>query len=471
MLHNSRGATPAARPALPLPASFPASFTWGAATSAYQIEGAVGADGRGRSVWDDFCRLPGKVADGQNGDGACDHYHRWAEDVALMRDLGLNAYRFSVAWPRVMPAGTGSVNAAGLAFYDRLVDGLLAAGIEPWVTLFHWDYPSELYRRGGWLHPESPRWFADYARVVVERLSDRVSHWMTLNEAQCFVYLGHQRGEHGPGDQLELRDVLRVAHHSLLAHGLGAQVIRAHAKKPSRIGWAPTGDVAVPATTSAADVAAAREAYWSVAGDHVWNQAWWMDPVLRGHYPEQGLRAYGGAVPAFTAEEMRTIHQPLDFFGLNTYNGYVVRAGADGRPERIAREPGAATTHMQWHITPAALYWGPRWVHERYRLPVVITENGMAGHDWVHLDGRVPDPARIDYLSRYLAELRRAIADGVPVEGYFHWSLLDNFEWAEGYRRRFGLIHVDYTTQQRTLKDSARWYAEVIRQNGANICG
>jgi beta-glucosidase len=449
--------------------SFPAHFAWGAATSAYQIEGAVNTDGRGPSVWDEFCQKPARVFEGHNGEPGCEHHQRYPEDVALMKQLGLQAYRFSIAWPRVLPAGTGAVNEKGLAFYDRLVDTLLAAGIQPWATLFHWDYPLELYRRGGWLNTDSPKWFADYTRIVVDRLSDRVTHWMTLNETQCFIGLGHHTGEHAPGDRLEMPAVLRAAHHVLLAHGLSVQTIRAHSRKPARIGWAPTGDIPVPATDSPADIAAAREAYWAVNPGSIWNQAWWMEPVVNGRYPEQGLKAYGDAVPAYTEAEMRTIAQPLDFFGLNIYNGFHVRAGADGRPERLLRAPGTPTTNNGWRVTPPALYWGPRFVFERFGLPIVITENGMAGHDWVQLDGQVHDAHRIDYTSRYLRELRRAVADGVRVEGYFHWSFMDNFEWAEGYRYRFGLVHVDFETQKRTLKDSARWYAEVIRTNGANL--
>ncbi len=449
--------------------SFPANFFWGAATSAYQIEGAARTDGRGLSVWDDFCRQPGRVFEGHHGDTACEHYQRTAEDVALMHQLGLQAYRFSISWPRVLPTGTGTVNETGLAFYDRLVDRLLAAGIQPWATLFHWDFPLDLYRQGGWLNPDSPKWFADYTRVIVDRLSDRVTNWMTLNETQCFIGLGHHTGTHAPGDRLEMPAVLRAAHHVLLAHGLAVQTIRAHARRPARVGWAPTGDIPVPATDSAADLAAAREAYWAVNATSVWNQAWWMEPVVNGQYPAQGLAAYGNAVPAHTDAELRTIAQPLDFFGLNIYNGYYVRAGADGRPERLPRPVGEPTTHMGWHVTPPALYWGPRHVYERFKLPIVITENGFAGHDWVQLDGQVHDPSRIDYTSRYLREVRRAIADGVRVDGYFHWTLMDNFEWAEGYGKRFGLVHVDFATQKRTLKDSARWYGEVIRTHGANL--
>ncbi len=450
--------------------SFKSDFVWGVATSAYQIEGAAHTDGRGLSVWDNFDqRQPGRVFEHHHGDIACEHYQRSAEDVALMKQVGLKAYRFSLSWSRVLPEGTGAVNEKGLAFYDRLVDQLLTAGIQPWATLFHWDFPLSLYKRGGWLNPDSPRWFADYSRVIVDRLSDRVSNWMTLNEPQCFVGLGHRSGEHAPGDRMEMPNVLCAAQNVMLAHGLSVQVIRAHAKTKPRIGWAPTGDIPVPATDSPADLTAARETYWSINPKTVWNQAWWMEPVMKGHYPEAGLKIYGDAVPPHTDEQMRTIAQPLDFFGLNIYNGFRICAGAEGKPQRLPRDQGSPTTHNNWHITPPALYWGPRYVHERYGLPIVITENGMAAHDWVHLDGQVHDAHRIDYTARYLRELRRAAADGVLIDGYFHWSFMDNFEWAEGYRHRFGLVHVDFATQKRTLKDSAKWYSEVIRTNGANI--
>lgn len=384
-----------------------------------------------------------------------------------MREMGLKAYRFSLSWSRILPEGTGSVNEAGLAFYDRLVDAMLEAGIDPWLTFFHWDYPLALQRRGGWLNPDSSQWFADYAAVVVDRLSDRVRNWMTLNEPQCFIGLGHRTGDHAPGDRMEMPHVLCAVHNALLAHGRTVQVLRAQAKTTPHIGWAPTGDVAVPASDSEADIAAARATYWSINGGSVWNQSWWSDPVLRGAYPEAGFEAYGDAVPTWTEAEMKIIAEPIDFYGMNIYNGHFVRAGVDGKPEHVARVPGVPTSHFQWRVTPQALYWGPRWVHERYAKPIAITENGMASHDWVALDGAVHDPQRIDYVSRYLRELRRAVRDGVDVEGYFHWTLMDNFEWAEGYRYRFGLVHVDFETQQRTLKDSARWYRDVIRSNGS----
>ncbi len=447
---------------------FKKDFAWGAATAAYQIEGNTHADGRGESVWDDYCLRTGRTKEGQSGDVACDHYRRYKGDVAVMGKIGLKAYRFSVAWPRVMPEGRGRVNEAGLAFYDRLVDEILGAGIEPWLTLFHWDYPLPLYREGGWLSPDSPRWFEDYVRVVVDRLSDRVTHWITLNEPECFIGLGLLAGTQAPGEKLPTGQALLAAHHALLAHGLAVQVIRSRAKKPPLVGIAPTGEVGIPATESADDIAAGRENHWAVTGDSLFNMAWWTDPLFKGSYPEQGLRAYGSAVPSFPEADFRTMSQPLDFLGLNIYHGNNVRRGPTGAAEVVPYPVGNPRTHYAWPIAPGALYWGPTFAYERYGVPVVITENGMANLDWVSLDGKVHDPQRIDYLARYIRELRRATDEGVPVLGYFAWSLLDNFEWSDGYRYRFGIVHVDYATQVRTLKDSAFWYRDVILSNGAS---
>ncbi len=449
-----------------LKSTFPASFAWGAATAAYQIEGAAHEDGRGLSVWDMFCRQPGRVHGGHTGDVACDHYHRWKEDVSLMRQMGLKAYRFSIAWPRIFPDGIGKVNERGLSFYDRLVDQLLAANIQPWATLFHWDYPYSLYLRGGWLNADSPKWFADYTACVVERLSDRVTHWMTLNEPQCFVYIGHMEGRHAPGDRLGLEEVLRIGHHALLAHGRSVQAIRAHARQPARVGWAVVGDHRVPATETAADISAAREATFDVRTCGLFTSSWWCDPVYLGQYPQNGLEFYGARAPAWTEEDMALIRQPLDFCGLNIYQAEVVRRNANGEIESAPREQGHAQNRLSWAVAPEALYWGPRFFYERYGLPIVMTENGMTNVDWVSVDGKVHDPQRIDFHTRYLREFRRAIADGVRAKGYFAWSLLDNFEWGEGYRERFGLIHVDYATQRRTLKDSALWYRDLIASNG-----
>lgn len=449
--------------------SFPANFTWGAAAASYQIEGAWNEDGKGLSVWDMLTRQPGKIWEGHTGNTACDHYHRYGEDVALMRKIGLKAYRLSLSWPRVLPDGRGRVNEAGLAFYDRLIDELLDNGIDPWITLFHWDYPYELFLRGGWLNPDSPKWFGDYTSLVVDRFSDRVTHWMTLNEPQCTVQLGHMTGEHAPGLKLGFHEVLQTLHHMLMAHGLAVQSIRARSKKTSVIGWAPVGSFSYPVSESPEDIAAARKATLSVYGDGVWNNTWFGDPVVFGHYPEDGLRAYAKTLPKIRPGDMETICQPIDFYGCNTYAGLPAQAGPDGKPMHPTLAPGYPHTLFLWKKTPEALYWGPKFMAEHYKLPIVMTENGMSNPDWVALDGRVHDGARIDFLHRYLLCLERAIREGVDIRGYFHWSIMDNFEWAEGYKHRFGLVHVDFETQKRTLKDSAYWYQEVIRSNGASL--
>jgi len=448
---------------------FRKDFVWGAAAASYQVEGAAAADGKGPSVWDEMCRVPGRIWQGQTGQVACDHYHRHAEDVALMKQIGLMAYRLSISWPRVMPEGVGPVNDKGLAFYDKLVDELLAAGIQPWVTLFHWDYPYALYCRGGWLNPASSDWFAEYTRAVVEKLSDRVRHWMTLNEPQCFIDLGHRSGVHAPGLKLGMADALLATHNVLLAHGKGVQAIRASSKRNCQVGYAPVGRGRHPASDSPADIEAARQATFMVWADHLFSNTWWSDPILLGRYPEDGLKLYAKDMPAVAAGDMETICQPLDFYGVNYYSGAPVRAGKDGRPEEVEHPDGHPQTAIRWFVTPEGLYWLARFLHQRYGKPIVITENGMSNIDWVATDGKVHDPQRIDFTRRYLLQLKRAAEDGVDVRGYFHWSIMDNFEWAEGYKERFGLIYVDYPTGKRTPKDSAWWYAEVIKSNGENL--
>jgi len=445
--------------------AFPKDFVWGAAAASYQVEGASRADGKGPSVWDMFCAQPGKVWEGNTGDVSGDHYHRYQEDVALMAELGLKAYRLSLSWPRVIPEGTGRVNSKGLDFYDRLVDSLLEKHTQPWVTLFHWDYPLALYRRGGWLHPDSSAWFAEYARVIVDRLSDRVTHWMTLNEPQVFIDAGHRTGRHAPGLQLGLADVLLAAHNTLLAHGKSVQVIRSRARTRPSVGAAVVGTTSFPATGKPRDIEAARSRMFSVLSRDVSNNTWFADPMILGHYPEDGLRLFGADAPKVAPQDLETICQPLDFYGVNIYRGDAVRAVRGGF-ELDMGAGGPPLTTMDWRVTPEALYWGPRFLFERYKLPIVITENGMAGCDWVHLDGKVHDPPRIDYLARYLGALRRAIDDGVRVNGYFVWSILDNFEWAQGYKQRFGLVYVDYASGKRIPKDSAFWYRDVIASNG-----
>jgi beta-glucosidase len=417
-----------------------------------------------------FTRSGKHVWEGHAGRVACDHYNRYREDVAIMREIGLKAYRFSVSWPRVIPAGTGKINTAGLDFYDRLVDELLKNGIEPWLTLFHWDFPYALFLRGGWLNPESPKWFAAYVKAVVDRLSDRVRYWITVNEPQAFIMLGHSQGQHAPGLRLDMEEALLAAHHSLLAHGRAVQVIRAAAKSRPLVGWSSAGSVYTPATNSVEDINAARNATLAVYPDSLWNNRWWGDPVVHGIYPQEGIDAYGESnLPRFTQADLATIQQPLDFYGYNIFSAVPVKAGPDGRPVPATMVPGHADTHYLWKQVPEALYWGPRFLAEHYKLPIVVTENGMSNCDCVAVNGRVNDPNRIDYMNRYLLELKRALAEGIDVRGYFAWSLMDNFEWAEGYKHRFGLVYVDFKTQRRTLKDSAFWYRDIISSNGASL--
>jgi beta-glucosidase len=368
----------------------------------------------------------------------------------------------------VLKAGVGPVNTAGLDFYDRLIDTLLEHKITPWATLFHWDFPLELFRQGGWLNRDSAAWFGEYTAAIVDRLSDRLSHWMTLNEPQVFLQLGHADGTHAPGLQLPIREQLVASHNALRAHGVAVQVIRGRAKKTPTVGWAPVGHVSFPATNSAQDIEAARSATFSMEKPTLWSNTWFADPVCLGHYPEDGVRVFSDHMPEFPSSDMAQIRQPLDFYGVNIYTGTPVRAH-EGVAAPVAGAPGAARTALNWTVEPAALRWGPRFLYERYKLPIYVTENGMSSHDWVDMDGRVLDPQRIDYTRRYILALREAIADGSDIRGYFHWSILDNFEWAEGYKDRFGLIFVDFVTQKRTPKLSAHWYNRVMSTNGRSL--
>ncbi|QQE11282.1 beta-glucosidase [Planctomycetota bacterium] len=451
--------------------TFPESFTWGSATSSYQIEGAWDRDGKGPHVWDMMCRWPGKVSEGVTGNIACNHYELFRDDVELMKSMNLKTYRFSISWARLLPSGTGKVNEAGVKFYDELINSLLDAGIEPWITLFHWDYPLALFRCGGWLNPKSSDWFAEYAKLIVDRFSDRVSNWLTLNEPQCFVGLGHDSGTHAPGLKLPLSETLLVAHNSLLAHGKAAQVIRTYAKKKPNIGWAPVGVVSYPAIEQEEHIEAARAEMFDRIDPEspFWNNSWYSDPVVFGHYPEEGLKLFGHHMDWLKDEDLEVIKQPLDFYGANIYNGMPVLAGEDGKAVKADRPQGAPMTLMKWPVEPKSLYWGPRFLYEKYNLPIIITENGISLSDWPSDAETVPDPQRISFTRAYLLELERAIDDGVNIRGYFHWSLMDNFEWAEGDRQRFGLIYVDFNNQKRILKDSAKWYAKVIESNGQTL--
>jgi beta-glucosidase len=449
--------------------AFPEAFVWGAASASYQIEGAVAEDGKGLSVWDMLCRQPGRIWAGHTGKIACDHYHRAEEDVQLMADMGLQAYRFSISWPRVLPEGIGRINPKGLAFYDRLVDQLLAHGIQPWITLFHWDFPYELYAKGGWLNRDSADWFAEYVEKVVDYLSDRVQHWITLNEPQCFIGLGHLTGEHAPGLKLGFSDILRVGHHALLAHGKAVQVIRAHARRMPTIGASIYAVVKVPASESPEDIRAAHHSMAATTEKTAWQNTWFADPMLLGHYPADGLALFHKELPPILPTDLETIAQPLDFLGLNVYSGAIVAAIDDGEHEILPYPTGVPVTAMDWVVLPSSLYWGTRFYSHRYQLPIVITENGLPNLDWVQVDGKVHDPQRIDFHTRYLQALEKAIAEGAIVQGYFVWSFSDNFEWAYGYKQRFGLVYVDYENQTRILKDSALWYKSVIDSHGEII--
>ncbi|NLI21625.1 MAG: beta-glucosidase [Clostridiales bacterium] len=451
---------------------FRKDFVWGVATAAYQVEGAAQEDGKGRSIWDDFSHTPGKVYGNHTGDVACDHYRRFREDVALMAELGVRHYRFSISWPRVMPQGEGAVNEAGLRFYDQLIDCLLEHGIQPLVTLYHWDLPSALHRRGGWLNPDSPRWFEAYAALIATRYAGRVTDVFTFNEPQCVVGLGCVTGVMAPGLKMPLCDTIRMSHHIHLAHGLAARRIR-EAMPGVRVGFVGCGPVPIPASDAPADVEAARAACFAHPTPDperwVWSASWWADPVMLGAYPEDALRHYGRYLPQGYERNLALIGQPPDYCAYNIYEGRRFRADGLGGSEALDWPAGHPRTAANWPVTPEALYWGPRFLYERYHKPVFITENGMSAHDAVSLDGAVHDPNRTDYLNRYLHELRRAAEDGVDVYGYLAWSLLDNFEWHRGYDERFGLVYVDYETQKRTPKDSAAWYRTVMRTNGESL--
>ncbi|HVT08162.1 MAG TPA: GH1 family beta-glucosidase [Polyangia bacterium] len=451
---------------------FPKDFAWGVATASYQVEGAAYDDGKGPSVWDVFCKKKGAVFEGDTGDVACDHYHRYKEDVALMKALGVKSYRFSVSWPRVLPDGIGASNPKGLDFYSRLLDELLKAGIEPMCTVFHWDYPQALYKKGGWLQRESADWFAEYTSLLADRFSDRVKLWATQNEPQCFIGMALLDGVHAPGDKLHFSQYLTAAHNGMRAHAKAVQVLRARARDPkaTKIGYVTATQVTQPATDRPEDVEAARTSMFTVGYRGEWNNTWWLDPVVLGRYPDDGIALAGKDMPKFKPADLDEMKQPLDWLGLNIYKAAIVRRGADGKPETLPVPSGYPRAGSDWEtITPGATYWGPRFMYDRYKLPLSITENGLATRDQLFLDGKVHDPQRIDYMHRYLAELGRAIKDGVPVTSYYAWSLLDNFEWADGYKQRFGLVYVDYQNQKRVPKDSFDWYKKVIATNGKGL--
>lgn len=443
--------------------AFPPEFVWGAATSSFQIEGAAFEDGRGMSIWDTFCRTPGKVVNGDTGDIACDHYHRYAQDIDMLAELGVNAYRFSIAWPRILPNGTGAVNAAGLDFYDRLVDGLLAKNIIPYATLYHWDLPQPLEDAGGWPNRATVDAFVEYTDVVSRRLSDRVKNWMTHNEPWCAAFLGYAMGVHAPGIQ-DVRQSVKASHHLLLSHGRAVPVLRANGDADTRVGIVLNPTWSDPASDSEADKAAA----YRMDG---FRNRWFLDPVYRGEYPEDMVELFGGDVPGLQDGDLADISAPIDFLGVNYYNRAVVVNAPDAPPLYTGEiHPEGEYTAMDWEVYPESFYQLLVHINNEYNPGTIyITENGAAFDDTVAEDGGVHDSRRQSYLEGHLNSVHRAMEAGSPIKGYFAWSLMDNFEWALGYEKRFGIVYVDFETQERTLKDSALWYGQMIRKNGFEL--
>jgi beta-glucosidase len=440
--------------------NFPEKFFWGAATASYQIEGAWDQDGKGESIWDRFSHTPGNVENGDTGDVAIDHYRRWREDIALMADLGLQAYRFSIAWPRILPEGTGRINRAGIDFYSRLVDGLLEAGIEPFVTLYHWDLPQALQDRGGWPARATAEAFVEYADLATRSLGDRVTRWTTLNEPRVSAFIGYAEGRHAPG-HTDPGEAVAASHHLLLAHGLAVPVIRTNVPE-SRVGIVVDLIPQQPASPSLPD---RNAAIWSDG----WINRWFLDPLAGRGYPQDVVAGFESDMAFVRPDDLATIAAPLDFLGINYYSRNIVRANGvpeeENHPRTVFRGP--EVTEMDWEVYPEGLYLTLGRLYFDYDFPsIYITENGAAYPDAVSPDGSVDDPDRLAYICRHLAQVERAIDIGVPVDGYFVWSLFDNFEWGHGYSRRFGIVHVDYETQRRTFKSSARWYRDVIRGNG-----
>jgi beta-glucosidase len=437
---------------------FPPGFVWGTATAAFQIEGATKEDGRGESIWDRFAATPGKIITGETGDPACDSYHRYPEDIALMRAMNLSAYRFSIAWPRIIPDGDGAINEKGLAYYDRVVDALLEAGITPYATLYHWDLPQKLQDRGGWANRATIDAFVRYTDVTVARLGDRVKNWMTLNEPWCISILSNLIGEHAPGLQ-DQKIALQVAHNILVAHGRAVPVIRSRCPD-SVVGIALNFEPGYPATDSEADRLLTQL-------NHEKFNEWFIGPIMGRGYPQLAWQDYGQDVPEIAPGDMETIAVPIDILGINYYTRKVWHDPKGGTGSRVLNQRDEQNVNARgWEIAPQALYDLIMWLHKTYQLPkYIITENGMACNDTVAADGEVHDPERIQFIRQHLEAVLRLLENGIPVEGYMCWSLLDNFEWACGTSSRFGIAHVDFATQRRFLKDSGKWYGQVAKAN------
>lgn len=445
-------------------ARFPEGFLWGVATASYQIEGSWDKDGKGVSIWDTFSHTQGKIVDGSTGDVACDHYRRWREDIALMKELNVKAYRFSIAWTRIIPQGAGSVNPKGLDFYDRLVDGLLEAGIKPFATLYHWDLPQALQDIGGWANRDVAYYFTDYAAAVAHRLGDRVKHWMTHNEPWVVSWVGYGWGHHAPGIK-NPKVALQVAHHLLLSHGLAVDVLRDLGDEETQIGIVLNLSPVHLATESDEDKAAAKR-------NDGFHNRWFLDPIFTGSYPSDMWEWFGQLVPEVKPGDMAIISRKIDFLGVNYYTRSVVKHDPKGGLLQLSgvRIEGSEYTEMGWEVYPDGLYELLIRLHRDYKVPAIyITENGAAFKDEVTDDGKVHDERRLNYLREHFLRAHRAIQEGVPLKGYFVWSLIDNFEWAYGYTKRFGIVYVDYTTQKRIVKDSGWWYKQVITENGVTL--
>lgn len=458
---------------------FDKNFLWGTASSSYQIEGAFTEDGKGLSIWDTFSNKPGNIAHDENGNKACDHYHRYREDISLMKNLGIQAYRFSISWSRIFPDGIvkdsdGNIryNKAGLDFYDKIVNFCLENNIKPFITIYHWDLPQALEDKGGWLNRETAFVFADYAEFICKHFSDRVTNIATINEPQIISGLGYMLGLHAPGKKLDAVSVLSVIHHLALAHGLAVTKMRAVAKQPVKTGFSSTGGLCYPSKECDEDIDAARaECFNIVKGNMTFNHTIFCDMTCLGRYPdiagtelhlEPGLEKIGHyeELPFVKKGDIELIHQPIDYLGINVYNGHEINAAG-----YINKKPGSPRTALGWPVTPGVMNYGIRYLYERYNLPIYIFEDGLACNDIISLDGKVHDSNRIDFLTRYLTDLEKAYKAGVPILGYFHWSFTDNFEWHSGYDPRFGLVFVDYETQQRIPKDSAYWYSDLIKKS------
>jgi beta-glucosidase len=445
----------------PTPHRFPQNFLWGTATAAYQVEGAVHEDGRGPSIWDTFAHTPGKTFQGQTADVADDFYHRYKEDIALMQHLGVKGFRFSIAWSRVFPTGTGTPNPKGLDFYKHLTDALHAAGIEPFCTLFHWDLPQALENKGGWTNRATSHAFADYAHYTVSQLSDRITHWMTTNEFDSFIDGGYGTADNAPGLRLPRKELAATRHNAVLAHGLGVQAIRAAATRPVLVGLAEDISGAMPAIADPAHIRAAEIAIRE-------ENAQYITVILEGRYTDHYLETLGPDAPKFTPDELRTIATPLDFLGINVYTTRETIPSDAAPGYQIVPRP-STYPHMasDWlFFNPQALYWTPKLVSQIWGVKTIyITENGCSSNDILRPEGRVLDTDRVMYLRNYLAQMQCSIAEGVPIDGYFLWSLLDNYEWGSGFSKRFGITYVDFQTQARTPKLSYDFYREVIRTN------